>query len=156
MPTGATAIFQKLIAADRRRRREPFQTKRLAEVASFAPPETILRLAPRTVPDLDRGRLQLESRNISRDRVERPSRDHKRMTARLPPPLLNTPMRKDSVGSHLCAPALPSERRWPKATRGGLRRPPRWTSTRTFVASLMRPASALSSPAAADAKLRGK
>jgi hypothetical protein len=32
---------------------------------------------------------------------------------------------------------------------------PRWTSTRTFVASLMRPASALA-PTAADAKLRGK
>src|ERR1019366_6688251 len=45
-------------------------------------------------------------------------------------------------------------RPWPRASRGRLRLP-RWTSTRTFVASLMRPASALA-PTAADAKLRGK
>jgi hypothetical protein len=46
MPTGATAIFQKLVAADRRRRREPFQTTavgyRAATAMAALPPQFLI------------------------------------------------------------------------------------------------------------------
>jgi hypothetical protein len=61
--------------------------------------------APRNVPDLGRGRLQLESRNVSRDRVGRSVQRPRWNGRSLPPPLLNRrcvkTLRKDAVGSHL-------------------------------------------------------
>src|ERR1019366_4346520 len=44
----------------------------------------------RSVPDLDRRRLQLESRNVSRDRVGRSVQRPRWNDRSLPPPLLNT------------------------------------------------------------------
>src|ERR1019366_7016771 len=78
------------------------------------------------------------------ERFARPGRAFAQATTMddrlLPPPLLNTRCVKTPSGC-TCALQLCPRRR-PRATRGRLR-PPRWTSTRTFVASLMRPASAL-------------
>jgi hypothetical protein len=97
-----------------------------------------------------RHQLTVLQRSVTRPRVTRFARAPRSLGPSAPDwPRVQIPeqtMRKYTVGSHLCAPALPQGRPWPRATRGRLR-PPCWTSTRTFVASLMRPASAPSATA---------